>query len=132
MAEGLATLVRVNEWAVDNKRRELGVLLRELNELVDKLSYLEHEVVVEQDTATNDPEEAGFLYGVYAEGVIQRRQNFDAAIRDKEAEINVARESLNEAYRTLKKFEVVLKSKKRILCAPPAPPEGLYLSRVIY
>ena len=24
------------------------------------------------------------------------------------------------------------KSKKRILCAPPAPPEGLYLARVIY
>ena len=22
--------------------------------------------------------------------------------------------------------------KKRILCAPPAPPEGLYLARVIY
>ena len=33
---------------------------------------------------------------------------------------------------TLKKFNLVMKSKKRILCAPPAPPEGLYLSRVIY
>ena len=33
---------------------------------------------------------------------------------------------------TLKKFANVMNSKKRILCAPPAPPEGLYLSRVIY
>ena len=33
---------------------------------------------------------------------------------------------------TLKKFTRVMASKKRILCAPPAPPEGLYLSRVIY
>ena len=33
---------------------------------------------------------------------------------------------------TLKKFNFVMNSKKRILCAPPAPPEGLYLSRVIY
>ena len=33
---------------------------------------------------------------------------------------------------TLKKFIFVMKSKKRILCAPPAPPEGLYLARVIY
>ena len=33
---------------------------------------------------------------------------------------------------TLKKFNFVMSSKKRILCAPPAPPEGLYLSRVIY
>ena len=33
---------------------------------------------------------------------------------------------------SLKKFENILKSKKRILCAPPAPAEGLYLSKVIY
>ena len=33
---------------------------------------------------------------------------------------------------TLKKFTSVMTSKKRILCAPPAPPEGLYLARIIY
>ena len=33
---------------------------------------------------------------------------------------------------TLKKFNFVMNSKKRTLCAPPAPPEGLYLARVIY
>ena len=33
---------------------------------------------------------------------------------------------------TLKKFNSVMNSKKRILCAPPAPPEGLYLARVVY
>ena len=32
----------------------------------------------------------------------------------------------------LKKFNLVLRSKKRILCAPPAPPEGLFLEKVIY
>ena len=32
----------------------------------------------------------------------------------------------------IKKFEKIFKSKKRILCAPPAPPEGLFLVRVIY
>ena len=33
---------------------------------------------------------------------------------------------------SLKKFENVIKSKNRILCAPPAPAEGLFLFRVIY
>ena len=33
---------------------------------------------------------------------------------------------------SLKKFIFVMDSKKRTLCAPPAPPEGLYLARVIY
>jgi tRNA pseudouridine38-40 synthase len=32
----------------------------------------------------------------------------------------------------LKKFNSVFKSKKRILCAPPAPAEGLFLEKVIY
>jgi tRNA pseudouridine38-40 synthase len=32
----------------------------------------------------------------------------------------------------LKKFVFVAKSKKRILCAPPAPAEGLFLEKVIY
>ena len=39
---------------------------------------------------------------------------------------------LGEKKWSLKKFESVLNSKKRILCAPPAPPEGLYLLKVIY
>ena len=39
---------------------------------------------------------------------------------------------LGEKKWTLNKFESVMKSKKRILCAPPAPPEGLFLARVIY
>jgi len=33
---------------------------------------------------------------------------------------------------SLKKFEKVFKSKKRILCAPPAPAHGLFLEKVIY
>jgi len=32
----------------------------------------------------------------------------------------------------LKMFELALKSKKRKLCAPPAPAEGLFLEKVIY
>ena len=32
----------------------------------------------------------------------------------------------------LKKFEEVFKSKKRTLCAPPAPAHGLFLEKVIY
>ena len=32
----------------------------------------------------------------------------------------------------LKKFDLVIKSKKREFCAPPAQPEGLFLEKVIY
>jgi tRNA pseudouridine38-40 synthase len=39
---------------------------------------------------------------------------------------------LGEKKWDLKTFDRIFKSKKRTLCAPPAPPEGLYLSRIIY
>ena len=39
---------------------------------------------------------------------------------------------LGENKWTLKEFDNVMKSKKRIFCAPPAPPQGLFLSRIIY
>ena len=39
---------------------------------------------------------------------------------------------LGEKKWSLEKFEKIMKSKKRILCAPPAPPEGLYLQQIVY
>tara|TARA_B100001093_G_scaffold387347_1_gene373337 strand:- start:322 stop:1062 length:741 start_codon:yes stop_codon:yes gene_type:complete len=39
---------------------------------------------------------------------------------------------LGEKKWDLKNFNKAFKSKKRVLCAPPAPPEGLYLARIIY
>ena len=33
---------------------------------------------------------------------------------------------------SIQKFDKIIKSKKRINCAPPAPAEGLYLAKVIY
>jgi tRNA pseudouridine38-40 synthase len=39
---------------------------------------------------------------------------------------------LGEKKWTLKRFEIALKSKQRKSCAPPAPPEGLFLKKVIY
>ena len=39
---------------------------------------------------------------------------------------------LGESKWDIKKFEEIFKSKKRILCAPPAPANGLFLEKIIY
>jgi tRNA pseudouridine38-40 synthase len=39
---------------------------------------------------------------------------------------------LGEKKWDLKTFNRVFKSKNRKLCAPPAPPEGLFLTKIIY
>ena len=39
---------------------------------------------------------------------------------------------LGEKKWSLEKFKIVMNSRKRSFCAPPAPPHGLYLEKVIY
>ena len=39
---------------------------------------------------------------------------------------------IGEGKWSVQKFDKIIKSKKRTSCAPPAPAEGLYLTKVIY
>ena len=113
MAKDLRNLVRLHEWAVDEKRRKLGELLRLVRNLEDQVWRLEEEVVREQATAGAMPEEAGFMYGNYANAVIERRQRLKDSIARMETEISVAQEELREAYRDLKKYEVAQETRER-------------------
>ena len=113
MAKGVATLIRINELNVDERRRELGARLRELDDLEAALELLEKEVVDEQRTANAQPEIAGFIYGAYANTVIHRREQFQLAITSKEQEVSVAREVLSDAYQELKKYEVFYENQRR-------------------
>ena len=45
---------------------------------------------------------------------------------------SVVGKALREKKWSLEKFDTIMKSKKRILCAPAAPYEGLFLTRIIY
>ena len=114
MVKGVATLIRINEWTVDERRRELGARLKELDDLEAALDRLEKEVVDEQRAAAARPEIAGFLYGAYAGSVIHRREQFQLASKSKEQEVSVAREALSDAYRELKKYEVFHENQQRM------------------
>ena len=106
MAKTLKNLVRLQEWQVDEKRRKLGGLLSLVADLEDRARRLEEELLAEQAVAAAAPEEAGFLYGAYAETVIERRQRLADSIARAEDEIAAAREELRDAYRELKKYEI--------------------------
>ncbi len=114
MAKGLKTLVRMSEWTVDEKRRSLGVLLRQFDELETSLENLEKELVVEQRAAAVSPHEAGINYGRYAASVISRREYLNRAIQTIEKQIVSAREDLSDAYLELKKYEVAENNRKRL------------------
>ena len=106
MPQDLNTLIRLNEWTVDERLRELGDILSSLAELESGLHRLREELAREQGVVQASPEEAGFFYGNYAKAVIERRNHLDAGIVRMEEDVAQARDKLGEAYRELKKYEV--------------------------
>ncbi len=113
MAKDLHTLIRLNKWQVDEKRRALGELLQQLYVLENALKALGEELKREQQAAAQSPDEAGFLYGYYADAVIQRREILEEAIRQQEVKVEEAQEELREAMGELKKYELVQEERDR-------------------
>ena len=91
MARGLETLIRLNEWAVDQKRRKLGEVLAMIDGFNAEARKLEEDLIKEQATAAASPNEAGFLYGYYADATIQRRGIIQLSIQQLEKQAEEAR-----------------------------------------
>ena len=107
MAKDIHSLIRLHDWQVDEKRRALAELLGAVSALEGRARKLESDLVSEQKAAADQPDESGLYYGNYAEVVILRREELAGAIAEVEKQILDARDILSEAYRELKKYEVV-------------------------
>ncbi len=130
MAKGLETLIRLNEWSVDQKRRKLGELLRLIDGFEAEARKLEEDLLKEQAAAAASPNEAGFLYGNYADNVIHRRSILQVSIQQLEKEADEARNEVSEAYRELKKFETALELRQKREAAEAARKEQIALDEV--
>jgi flagellar FliJ protein len=106
----LKTLVRLNEWEVDERQRRLGELLRLVESLEKQIEALRAELAHEQQVAIASPDQAAFLFGNYVFTVIARRNWINDSIAKAEVEVEGAREQLRDAYRDLKKFEILKES----------------------
>ena len=113
MAKGHKSLIRLNEWKVDENRRILSQKLADVAATEDAITALEEEVVLEQTTAEQAPQEAGLFYGVYANGVIVRREEYKAELEQKESHVLVAQDVLNKSYRELEKFKILRKEREK-------------------
>ena len=107
MAKDIHSLIRLHDWQVDEKRRALAELLGAISALEGQARKLESDLISEQKAAADQPDESGLYYGNYAEVVILRREELTGAIAEVEKQILDARDILSEAYRELKKYEVV-------------------------
>ncbi|MBL4667069.1 MAG: hypothetical protein JKY04_06805 [Sneathiella sp.] len=102
---GIATLIRVQKWKLDEKRRVISDLENLLASFFTQLEKLNTEQVREQEIAAEDLD-AGFMYASYAEAAKIRRKNLLTSISDTEHRIEVEREEMSEVFQELKKYEI--------------------------
>ena len=99
-------LVRLREFELDERRRESGNILNEVNVLQDEMNRLNESLKVEQKIASESLE-ARFLYNEFASSVIRQREWLTAALKVKEEEYERSREKVAHAYGEMRKAEIV-------------------------
>jgi flagellar protein FliJ len=103
--KGLAALIRLHTWRLDEKRRELADLQRLEDQFLADLRRLEAEVAAEQEFAKTS-DSGAFSYGGFAVGVIERRKRIEASIAEVRRRIEEKNDEVAEAFRELKRYEI--------------------------
>lgn len=106
------TIIKLHRFKADEARRKLALLEGMKADLERKSGELERTVAEEQRRAIED-EIGRFAYPGFARSVVTRRENLSKSLCEIERQIAAVREELNEAYRELKKFEVIEENRQR-------------------
>jgi len=111
--KGLATLIRLSKWTVDDKRRILTALQAREDEILADIAAAEAQLIAEQRAAAEDAIGVGFVYGAYARFWLDRRAQFESMLAQIRAEIVRAEDELSEAFNQLKTFEITERERAR-------------------
>lgn len=114
MAKSLHTLIRVHQYRVDEKRRELSGMIAIVSDLERQAEALEEKILKEQNIAKGSPDLAGVLYGNFAAHSIYRREQFFAAIGEMEEKLAIAQGEILEEYKDLKGYELTQASRDKV------------------
>ena len=106
------SLIRLHRFQVDEKRRKLAELELMVQEFRTRERELEAQVEAEQKKA-GISDVAHFAYPMFAKSVIRRRENILTSIEDIERQLDAAKEELSDAFRELKKYEIIEDNRKR-------------------
>jgi len=106
------SLIRLHRFQVDEKRRKLAELELMVQEFRARERELEAQVEAEQKKA-GISDVAHFAYPMFAKSVIRRRENILTSIEDIERQLDAAKEELSDAFRELKKYEIIEDNRKR-------------------
>jgi flagellar protein FliJ len=105
--KGLAALIRLHSWRLDEKRRELADLQRLEDQFLANARRLDDEMAAEQAFAMQHSADLGsFTFGGFTRGMKERRAKIDASLAEVRGRIEEKRNEVAEAFRELKRYEV--------------------------
>ena len=99
-------LVRLKEFDLDERRRDAGSILAEVNRLTEKKQSLELSLKQEQDVSSSSVEVLG-QYSKFALRVLKEREMLDEAIAEVERAYSEANRLVTLAYQEVRKAEII-------------------------
>jgi flagellar export protein FliJ len=100
------TLIRLKKFQVDEKRRKVAQIEGMIAEFERMAADLDREIQTEQErSGISDP--GHYAYPTYAKAAIQRRQNLKTSADELKAQLEDAKNLLQEAFEELKKVELL-------------------------
>jgi chromosome segregation ATPase len=104
--KSLDSVIRFQEWTLEEKRRKVSDLERLAQALHDKIARLDLEMRAEQKAASENLLVAN-AYDNYANEILQRRQKLLRSLADIEVEMTKAMNEVASAYGELKKLDLM-------------------------
>jgi flagellar export protein FliJ len=102
--KGLNSMIRLQKWQVDEKRRQLAELEAMRADLVRRKEGLRAEVAAEHKAA--DAQVIQFAFATYVRDALSRLETLGSSIEEVDRAIEAMQDELADAFRELKKYEV--------------------------
>lgn len=112
--DALKTLIRLAKWELDERRRALADLLK----FEDSVKAEKRRLLAERDEQAKVVSafpDLSFCYDAYIKNFIEKQKKLDKTLADVAVLIDKARQMLEEAFMTLKTYEISDKNKQAVL-----------------
>jgi flagellar protein FliJ len=110
--KGMATLVRLAKFRLDEARRQLAELERLREHLNKSLDKLANEVAQEQQAASRSGDTFNG-YAAYAKAAMGRRATIERSIADLVPSLTEAEEAVTAAFQEMKRYELAEEHRQR-------------------
>ena len=121
-------LLKLQNWKVDEKRREVGMWESKRAKCIDYIEQLDRQVAAEKEAFDNTV--VGADFGTFLKGVKKRQEDTWKKIEKIDQEIDALKDQLAELFQELKQYEIVLEQRLKRLSDEEKKREQEFLDEI--